>query len=224
MEDQIKQIVVTAVKEGISSQWWISLLILVFSIIGSSLGGYVLAYTKKKGENFATKEDFDLLLKQTQQTAQATEEIKATISRQSLVGQSELDFRKRQLAEFYGPIYARMKSSKDLYPMWMSGKLSAVNKEIIQKFRQDNEIIAQIIVSNIHLIDGNTIPQALIDYMTSTTIWNLYTARLETPWIDNDVAQLEKAKWSTDFEDYIIIKTEELKMRLDELHQKYTIV
>jgi hypothetical protein len=59
--------------------------------------------------------------------------------------------------------------------------------------------------------------------MTSVTIWNHFTARGEQPWVDGEVAKLPQARFPREFLDYIFEKTEELKARLDHLHQEFSV-
>jgi len=56
---QIKTLVEEAIKNGASLDWWVYILIIVFSAVGGFLG----AYLKKKAENLATKEDIEVITK-----------------------------------------------------------------------------------------------------------------------------------------------------------------
>ncbi|HME32082.1 MAG TPA: hypothetical protein VKG65_04955 [Terriglobales bacterium] len=198
-------------------------LLLVLAAAGSAISAFLASYAKKKGEQLATKHDFDELLRQVRRTTEVTEQIKAQTSSQMRVGESELEYRKAQLAEFYGPIYAHLKLSQELYGIWMAHKLRAVNKEIISLFREQNEAIIQIITTRAHLIDGDTIPDVFTRFMTSVTIWNFFTARVDKPSVDDDVAALPQAKWPHEFVDYIYSNTQQLKKRLDHLYQEHSI-
>jgi hypothetical protein len=82
---------------------------------------------------------------------------------------------------------------------------------------------SNIIATKAHLIDGDQIPEVFTRFMTSTTIWNWYTARPDQPWLDQDVASLQESKWPKDFETYIFSTTEELKTKLNKLYQKYIV-
>lgn len=55
-------------------------IVALLSAIGGWIGGYFGAYAKKKGENLATKEDFNDLKAQTADLTRVTEEIKDKIS------------------------------------------------------------------------------------------------------------------------------------------------
>jgi hypothetical protein len=62
-----------AVKNGITSSSW---MIIMFTILSGFVGAWCGGYLKKKSEHYATKEDFDELLKQVKDTTSATEAIK----------------------------------------------------------------------------------------------------------------------------------------------------
>ncbi len=73
----LEAVIRQAIREGVAFQWWMYLLVFLFTAFGSYIGAYV----KKRGENFATKSDFEALLDQTRRTAAATELIKADITK-----------------------------------------------------------------------------------------------------------------------------------------------
>lgn len=209
--------------EQLSQAHWIAVISTLISVLLAALLAFLTAYLKRKGEQFATREDFKQLLSQAEQTTKVTESIKSHILAGASVGQSELDFRKAQLADFYGPIYARLSVSGNLYELWREQKVTEINLEIIDFFRGQNEAIINIITNRAHLIDGDGIPDVFTKYITSVTIWNFYTRRQGKPWIEDHVAKLPQARWPEEFRDYIATKTQELKRRLDLLHRKYTI-
>lgn len=60
------------------------------------------------------------------------------------------EFRKMQLAEFYGPIYAYSKLNTEGYNIWRSAKLQDINKEIIARFRKNNEEVIRILATKLH--------------------------------------------------------------------------
>jgi hypothetical protein len=211
----------TAFFQELSRNNWLAITISAGSFMLSALGGFIGAYTKRKGEGLAEQENFKTLLAQTARTAEMTEQIKTGFLEGSRVGESELEYRQTQLADFYGPIYARLKVAEELYGMFMRQELKEINLEIIQLFRSNNEAITQTITTRAHLIDGSEIPACFTKYITSVTIWNFYTSRPGQPWIDEHVAHLPQVAFPVEFRSYIIEKTEELKKRLDSLYIKY---
>ena len=69
---QLQELITQAVAESSKIEWWAYLIIFLIALIGSYIG----AYLKKKGENLASKEDFNNLLEQVRRTSEATEKIK----------------------------------------------------------------------------------------------------------------------------------------------------
>jgi hypothetical protein len=145
------------------------------------------------------------------------------LERRKLLGQSDLDFRKQQLAEFYGPIYAYMKLGEGLYGLFLEGQLQDINTEVIALFRRQNEEIVRLIATKSHLIDGNSIPTAFMRFTTSVTLWDLYTARPDQPWFPEHIKQLPLAQWPEEFQSHVYAKTEELKAIVAGLYKKYGI-
>lgn len=77
-------------QQQVTLTWWTYLIFAVIAVLST----YVGAYLKKKGETFATKEDFNVLLAQVKKTNRATEQIKTAIARRS-------DFEKQILLDQY---------------------------------------------------------------------------------------------------------------------------
>lgn len=215
--EQLKTLIEQAVQEGWTAEWWIYLIVLIFTLLGSFLGAYLTI----KGQHFATKEDFGQLLKQQEQTTRATEGVKAEISKTVTVGQSELEFRKQQLADFYGPIYSYLKLNEHVSELWQARKLDEINEEVKALFREQNRKIYEIVTLNAHLVDGDQLPPIFTRYMTAATLWNLYTEKLGQ--YPEHVEKLETSQFPPEFQVYIYQKTEELKRIVYELHNKYGI-
>lgn len=138
-------------------------------------------------------------------------------------GKAELEYRERQLEEFYGPIYSYLESNKVIYPLWLDGKLKEVNHEVIKMFKTQNDRINEIITNKSHLIDGDRIPEEFTAFATSSKIWNMYCIREDEPYLPEHVSNLPEAMWPEKFEENIHHKTIRLKSRLNELYDKYKI-
>jgi hypothetical protein len=67
-------------REQFLSQWPIYALMVLLAVVGGALASYFGSYFKKRGENLATKSDFNNLLAQIKATTIATEDVKARIS------------------------------------------------------------------------------------------------------------------------------------------------
>lgn len=147
--------------------------------------------------------------------------LQKTLHKENLLTATDLEFRKRQLEEFYGPIYASLKLNSEIYPLWIQGNLDEVNADIITLFKQHNDEITQILKTKAHLIEGEGFPPGFIKFMTSATIWGMYCTRKDQPYLPQTVASLEQVKWPQEFENHIFLKTEELKKALDLLLIKH---
>lgn len=147
--------------------------------------------------------------------------LQKALHQETLLTETDLAFRLRQMEEFYGPIYSSLKLNSQIYPLWREQKLQEVNRDIINLFKQHNDEIITILKTKAHLMDGDQFPPEYIKFMTSTTIWGLYCQRSEQPYLPENIARLEQVQWPEEFEKYIFQKTEKLKKELDNLLIKH---
>jgi hypothetical protein len=147
--------------------------------------------------------------------------LQKVLHKEKLLTEADLEFRKRQIEEFYGPIYASLKLCSEIYPLWIQGALKEVNQDIIALFKSHNDEITTILKTKAHLMDGGEFPPEFIKFMTSATIWGMYCTRPDQPYIPEHIADIEQVKWPKEFESHIFTKTEELKKTLDILLVKY---
>jgi len=73
--------------EGIQLPPAIYLLLVVVSLLGGTVGAFFGAYSRKRGENLATKADFESLLQQLRRQTEETERIKSEIARAGWIHQ-----------------------------------------------------------------------------------------------------------------------------------------
>ncbi|MEM8641428.1 MAG: hypothetical protein AAGG51_21810 [Cyanobacteria bacterium P01_G01_bin.54] len=151
--------------------------------------------------------------------------IEKVVQKEMLLTETDLNYRQRQLEEFYGPIYASLKLNDQIYNIWNTPEnvLADVNQDVIDLFIQNNAAIIEILKTKAHLMDGATFPPEFVEYMTSTTLWGLYCQRPDQPWIPEAVKTklAPQIAWPENFEKYIYEKTETLKQELDSLLIKY---
>jgi hypothetical protein len=147
--------------------------------------------------------------------------LQKALHKEQILTEADLEFRKRQIEEFYGPIYSSLKLSSEIYPLWIQGKVKEVNQDIIALFKSQNDEITTILKTKAHLMDGEEFPPEFIKFMTSATIWGMYCSRQDHPFIPEHVANIDQVKWPKEFESHIFLKTEELKKNLDILLLKY---
>ncbi len=84
------------VGEGVQLHPSVYLVILCVSVFSAGIGTYAGAYLRRRGENLATKADFDVLLDQLRQQTSETENVKAEIAKAGWIHQRRWDI-KREL-------------------------------------------------------------------------------------------------------------------------------
>ena len=78
MDPELLKLIQQAAREGVSAASWA---VMLLALASAGIGAFVGAYLKRRGENLATREDFDDLLQQIKAQTKATEEIKAEVQR-----------------------------------------------------------------------------------------------------------------------------------------------
>jgi hypothetical protein len=228
MDTEMIKVVQEAIQKGFTAA---SFVWFVGSIIAGMVGAYFGAFLKRRGELDAVTNRFRQSLEELNVQTREIEKIKTSfagdleglkseIRQFERVEQSELEYRKLQLAEFYGPIYAYVKLNAEIYSIWLMGKLQDIDRDILGLFRRNNEEMMRILATKIHLVEGSTIPDHFVHFATSVAIWNIYTAREVEHWVPKAVEELPQVKYPKDFNRYIIETTESLKDRLNELYEK----
>ena len=90
--EDIRKLLDEYVANGVHLSLWSYLILAVVTLIA----GFSGAYMKKRGENYATKQDFDDILERVKETTKTTEEVKAVINRSS----KELELKLERRSEF----------------------------------------------------------------------------------------------------------------------------
>lgn len=184
-------------------------------------GGALASCTFMTGLAYLFKESFARLLDSRME--QWKSQLRVDEKRSELILRSHIERRERQLAEFYGPIYSRLKRGRPIFDFWCEGRLDEVEHSIREMFVEHNRAIVDILVSKIHLIEGATIPESHIKFLSHVVIWHAY---LDTPHrgIPFSKEEFPSAYMSDDFEKEIIATTEGLKAQLDALHKAYGLL
>jgi hypothetical protein len=146
------------------------------------------------------------------------------LSRGDFLGRRELEFRERQLAEFYGPLYGYLHSQVELVDLWLEGKLHEKNHEIKQLFLRQHMTVRELIVSKAHLIDSSSMPDFFTRFMTSTIVWDMYAAASPDGRVPDEIRSDLRIKYPTEFNEHIFATTVRLKKRIEDLHTRFAIV
>jgi len=170
---------------------------------------------------FLTRESFSRLLDR--KLEQYKHQLEIDIKKHELALDAQIEFKEKQLSEFYGPIYALLKRGRTIYKYYQDGKLSDIG-EYLRKMAVDaNNAIVNIILTKSHLIEGNTIPLSYIHFLTHVEIWHAY---LETEFegVPYPQSEFPEAYYPIEFEKDIYSTTETLKFELQDLYRQYGII
>lgn len=77
--EQIQSLAQAIADQHFHTKWEFYALWFLVTLVASAAGGWLVAYFKRRGENYATKQDFTDLLQQVEQTTRATTTIKTKI-------------------------------------------------------------------------------------------------------------------------------------------------
>lgn len=170
------------------------------------------------GSVFLFKITFERLLDKKMDVFRQSLQIDTKI--RELTVKSQIDFRERQLGEFYGPIYALLQRGKPVYRLWNEGRLSEIDEEISELFFEANNTVVNIILQKSHLISGAEIPRSYTLFLTHVAVWHGYT-KTEHEGVPISREEFPEAYYPVEFEENIFAATERLKKELFDLHSKY---
>ncbi len=141
----------------------------------------------------------------------------------TMLRRNDLEHKKAQVKELYGPLYGLLKTNQKIYDLWMEGKLNSINLKVKQMFKENNDKAKEVIIKNAHLIDENPMPEMFIRYVTSSQVWSMYCSDTEDGVLPSEIADHPDIKWSQEFMDYICRKYETMSRELEELYVKHGI-
>ena len=200
-------------------------------LVVAFVGGLLLAtiaslakgYFSVRGKNIATKHDLFQLQKQLTENTEITKKVEQRFSQEDVLWRSELDYREQQLREFYGPAYGILKTENDIYDLWMKRQMDDVNWDVKKYFHNDNNMIRELIIKKAHLIEGETMPDCFVKFITNSVVFGLYAVPSENGAIPAHLEENPRVKYPFDFDTHIIETTERLKARIELLHKKYAL-
>jgi hypothetical protein len=102
--EEIHKIVSDAISVNQVIPFWECLLFIVLSFIGAFIG----AYAKKKGDNLATKEDFEKVLSQVEQQVKAVKGIEERIIHEYIEKREMLKIQREKLEQIYEALSAEI--------------------------------------------------------------------------------------------------------------------
>lgn len=108
---------------------------LLISIVSTAIGGYLLSYSKRRGEALATKADLADVLRQLEQTTRISEEVKANISHSSWVQREWVSIRRLKLEELLSTAYALDQWLEFQKQRWVFGETIEGDETLPQKLQ-----------------------------------------------------------------------------------------
>ncbi|MCJ2142538.1 hypothetical protein [Methylobacterium sp. E-066] len=191
--------------------------------VGTILAGAIGAYSAIRFRNLATRSDAKFLKEQLEANTLLTREIEQRVSRSEYLMKRELEFRERQLSILYGPVYGYLKSQKQIFDLWMAGKLQDKNMNVKKLFRDQDEIIRNIIIENSHLIEGTSMPDYIVEFFTSSIIFDWYAASSEQGAVPDQLSKENGVAYPKKFDDHFVQTTERLRARIHALNAKFAL-
>jgi hypothetical protein len=195
-------------------------------ILGALGGATVIAFSKRyleeRAKTLATKHDIGELQKQLRENTEIAKGVEQTYARADVLWRSELEYRERQLSELYGPAYGYVKTSKDLFHLWVEGKTPEINLTVKRWLTKQNEFMRDLLISKSHLIEGTQMPESMCRFATSTLVFDFYASPTEEGQVPERLRSDPRAIYPHDFDEHVIETTERLKARIDQLHRKYS--
>jgi len=166
---------------------------------------------------FISRESFKNILDRSLESHKHELGVEAT--RRELALQSQIQFKERQLSEFYGPIYALLKRIRPIDDLWNKGKLETIDEAAKKVMRDSNDRIVEIILTKSHLIQGDQIPKSYTQFLTHVPVWHAFLDHPSKNW--SAYQKLPEAFYDTAFEQEVYATTEQLKRDLYQLYQEY---
>jgi hypothetical protein len=154
MDAEILKLIQRAIEEGVSSAAWP---LFIVAVLSAGLGAFFGSYLKKKGEDAATRENFDEVLRQLRAQTNATEEIK-----------EEFESMQKQQA-FLRDLYAsaiRDYSSKQAYALRLAylllfepfqASVDAAEKDFEERVAMAVQLVMQPLREHLGILDKATV-------------------------------------------------------------------
>jgi len=194
---------------------------LVSSFLGATIAVFVGGYLRERGRQIAIHQDFENLRRELAENTTTTKSIESRLSQADWLARGEFDYRCQQLSELYGPLYGHLKTTQDLYDIWMSGALHDKNLNVKKLLAAQNDTIVSLIRSKVHLLDDGEMPQVLSRLITSSIVWNLYCPISEEGTLPSELTADERVRYPLEVIKYVTGKAEQIKRRRDELYRQF---
>jgi hypothetical protein len=191
------------------------------TLLTGAMAAWFGAYMALMGKNFATRQDWEFIRKNTEDTQNILKTVDLNFSRQFAEWQQELNYRQEQLSSLYGPVWAILGSQIQIFDLWTKGNMTDKNFDVKKYFVDQNDTICELITTHAHLIEGRAFPRSFTNFFTTALIFKLYAGSSEVGEIPAHLTRKALDMPFGEFSADIQAVTDALKARLDDLHLKY---
>ena len=98
-ESLIREIANEVLRDGLAQSWWTYAVLVALAVVSGAVAAFVTTYLRKRAETFATKADFDELLRQVRASTEASESVKSTIAKSDWTDREWRTLRRVKLEE-----------------------------------------------------------------------------------------------------------------------------
>jgi len=181
------------------------------AILGATLGALFSGFFTERGKQVAITNHIEELKTQLSDNTRITRGIERQFASEDWFAKGEFEYRCQQLSQLYGPLYGHLKTTHDLYDLWMGGKMPNVNLRIKKLLEDQNNLIIGLIRSKVHLLDENEMPPCIVRLITSALVWNLYCPASEEGALPPELAKDDRVKYP--LEVLIMLRIRQKKLR-----------
>jgi len=157
-DDLVQKIAEEILNQGVWGNYKFYLLVMGVSLASACLGAYFSAYLKRKGENYATKEDFAEILHQLKDTTTLTESIKSDISARSAEGSAIRTLMRQKMEALFEKTLELELWMEQSRSTAIEGKLPDVNSSPIARIGMYQSIYFQNLASEMATLDSRYFP------------------------------------------------------------------
>jgi len=104
-DDMARKLAEAIYHQTVMYNWWFYVLLISITFVGGYCGSFLSAYSRKRGEQLATKADLDDIKSQLRSTTEITEQIRNDIAHEEWRKQQHVTLKRQKLEEYLTYIY-----------------------------------------------------------------------------------------------------------------------
>lgn len=107
-ESLIREIANEVLRDGLAQNWWTYAVLVALVAVSGVVSAFVTTYLRRRAEAFATKADFDELLRQVRASTEASESVKSAIAKSDWAEREWRTLRRIKLEELLTAMHEAM--------------------------------------------------------------------------------------------------------------------